>query len=128
MCEGKSEVVYIGFIDFRKAFDSIWHEALFVKLLHMGIGDPYYNIIQNMYNTVTSSVRLLDKLTHSFPIHRGVSQGDILSPLLFNLLLNNIVEEFQHPDCAPPKLINKEVGCLLYADDLAIISTSPMGL
>ena len=68
------------------------------------------------------------QLNSSFPINKGVRQGDMLSPLLFNLFINDVIPEFQGPECLPPELKNEKVGCLLYADDLVIISTAPEGL
>jgi hypothetical protein len=55
-CGQNNSKLYISFIDFRKAFDSIWHDGLFVKLLRMGIGGPYYNVLKSMYKNITSSV------------------------------------------------------------------------
>ena len=54
-------------------------------------------------------------------------QGDMISPLLFNFFLNDIEKECHNPECVPLTLIDKDVGCLLYADDLAIISPSLTG-
>jgi len=128
-CLKESKKLYACFIDFRKAFDFIWHDALFLKLQRLGIGGPFYNVIKNMYSNVTSSVKCGKLgLTNSFQICRGVKQGDMLSPLLFNLFINDIIPLFQQHNSHPPCLIEKEVGSLLYADDLVILSSSPQGL
>ena len=73
-------------------------------------------------------VKLNGTLTQEFPVKSGVCQGDILSPLLFNIFINDIISEFHAEECHPPTLIDKKVGCLLYADDLVIMSTSEEGL
>ena len=125
--KGKSKL-HISFIDFRKAFDSIWHEGLFLKLLKNEIGGPFYQVLKSMYNKSTSMIKLNGGLTSKFRIQSGVRQGDILSPLLFNIFINDIVKEFHDTQCHAPSLIDQNIGCLLYADDLIIMSTTQHGL
>ena len=120
--------LYISFIDFRKAFDSVWHTGLFIKLLKRGISGPYYKVLKSMYMKSSASVKVDGGLSQPFMVKRGVRQGDILSPLLFNIYINDIIEEFQQEECDPPIIMNDKVGCLLYADDLMVLSTTPNGL
>ena len=128
-CTVNNQKIYACFIDFRKAFDSIWHEGLMLKLLRAGIGGLFYNVIKNMYSKAKASVKNNGtELSDPFSIKRGVKQGDVLSPLLFNLYINDIIPLLQQDDGFPPSLGGKTVGCLLYADDLVILSTSPDGL
>ena len=81
-----------------------------------------------MYANGTSAVKIDGSLTDEFKIQAGVKQGDNLSPLLFNLFINDIIDQFNTTDCSPPSLIESKVGSLLYADDLVIMSTSIEGL
>ena len=69
-----------------------------------------------------------DSVTESLNIHKGICQGDVLSPLLFNIFINDIIPHFNEHECHPPVLDEHKLGCLLYADDLAIISTTKEGL
>ncbi len=81
-CITKNEGLFVGFIDFKKAFDSIWHEALFLKLLEKGIGGPFYNIVKDMYTNSTSVVKnSTGELSDKIPVNRGVRQGDVLYSL-----------------------------------------------
>jgi hypothetical protein len=108
-CLQGNQKLYACFIDFQKAFDSIWHEALLLKLLRVGIGGPFYKVIKSIYENVTASVRCGNKLSNNFAIHRGVKQGDIMSPLLFNIFVNDMISLFSHYDCDAPSLLQKEV-------------------
>ena len=127
-CMNMKKNLFVAYIDFRKAFDSIWHEGLFVKLLKQGIGGHYYFTLKNMYMSNSSVVKINGTLSEQFCIKSGVRQGDILSPLLFNIFINDIVNEFESESSSPPSMLDKSVGSLLYADDLVILSTSPEGL
>ena len=92
------------------------------------IGGPFYNIIRDIYRRNCSSLKVNGHISESFEVHSGVRQGDVMSPLLFNIFINDIIDEFQSQECDPPVLDEEIVGCLLYADDLVILSTSPQGL
>ena len=82
--------LYTCFVDFKKAFDSIWHQGLLYKLLKYNIGGTFYKIIFSTYSHSICCVK--DNYTRSkcFNYDKGVRQGCILSPLLFNLYLNEL--------------------------------------
>ena len=84
------EKVYACFVDFRKAFDSVWHEGLFYKLLKTNIGGNLYNLMKSLYCNSTCSIKIGENKTQPFSYSRGVHQGCILSPLLFNLYVKNL--------------------------------------
>ncbi len=116
------------FVDFKKAFDSVWHEGLMFKLLSQyQIGGKYYSIIKHMYHSARSCIKLPDGVTDSFPIQKGIKQGDTLSPFLFNLYINDI-NDILNDRCHSPILGDQKVRCLMYADDLLILSESQQGL
>ena len=123
------ERVYACFVDFRKAFDSVWHVGLFYKLLGAGIGGQFYNLIKTLYCNSSCSIRIGDNKTRSFSYSKGVRQGCILSPLLFNFYINNLPYSFQNALSDPFVLPNgTKINSLLYADDLIILSRSKTGL
>ena len=74
--------VYSCFIDFQKAFDSVLHTAILIKLIKMNINGLFYNIIKSMYSLSLLCVKVNAKVTNSFHSLVGVRQGDVLSKFI----------------------------------------------
>ncbi|XP_072039366.1 uncharacterized protein [Amphiura filiformis] len=77
--------VYIAFIDYKKAFDSVSHQMMLQSLLDMGFPRHIVALIQSLYSTQRAAVRVDGEITEWFKIKRGVRQGCIISPALFNV-------------------------------------------
>ena len=123
------EKIYACFVDFRKAFDSVWHDGLLYKLSKINVQGKFYSLIKSLYSKSTCSVRIGNNKTRSFQYARGVRQGCILSPLLFNLYLNDLAFSFDNVLSDPFVLPNgTRLNSLLYADDLIILSRSKLDL
>ena len=118
----------ICFVDMRKAFDTVWRDALFYKLLEQGIGGNFYNIIVNMYEKSNVCVKLTVGMTDNFKTNIGVKQGCVISPTLFNIFLNDLPDILKSNESCPVQLNGKFLSCLMYADDIAIISQTKEGL
>ena len=119
--------IYACFVDFQKAFDSVWHGGLLLKLLENGIGGRFYDLIKNLYINTKCAVKIQDQRT-SFP-YTGVRQGCVLSPILFNLYINELPKLFEETqDSDPFNLSSSIINSLLYADDLVILSQPQSGL
>ena len=117
-------------MDFKKAFDSVWHEGLFLKLLENKIDGHLYNLIKSLYSSSKCAVKE-SKIyrTEFFSYSKGVRQGCILSPLLFNIYINELATLFDNTAADPFILPNgTKLSCLLYADDLILLSRSKFGL
>ena len=119
--------VYICFVDFRKAYDSVWREALMLKLLRNGIRGNFFGVIHEMYKGSESCIKADGILSKYFKCQTGVRQGDVLSPNLFNIYINDLPEIFEG-DIDSPMLAEQYIHCLLYADDLVLFSLSTVGL
>ncbi len=76
--------------DFKKAFDSIWHQGLFYKLIESGIGGKTCDLIKSMYTESKCGVKINTKRTRYLSQERGVRQGCCLSPTLFNIYINDL--------------------------------------
>ena len=78
-----------------------------------------------MYQGSVSRIKCKQVLTEPILIKQGVHQGNVLSPLLFNRLINDIGNELCVDDA--PILHDSKVSHLLYTDDLVLLSTSEIG-
>ena len=116
-------------MDFRKAFDSVWHDGLLYKLLQINVRGNFYKVIKSLYSNSTCSIRIGNNQTQLFQYTRGVSQGFNLSPLLFNLYVNNLAFSFNNILSDPFALPNgTNLNSLFYPDDLIILARSKLGL
>ncbi len=127
-CKKQGRKLYVGFIDFEKAFDSVSRKPMLEKLHKLGIRGNIYNVIKDMYKNNKACVKIGDKNTYLFQINRGVKQGCILSPNLFNAFLSDLPQIFRKVSSDPAKLGDTTIGSLFWADDIVILSESKEGL
>ena len=83
--------IYFCFIDYAKAFDRVDHNYLWKILKEMGIPDHLTCLLRNLYADQEATVRIGHGATDRFQIGKGVCQGCILSPCLFNLYAEYIM-------------------------------------
>ena len=128
-CHQENRKIFSCFVDFSKAFDTIPRDLLFEKLLKYGINGKFFNNIKTMYTNDNCCIKVGNKLTESFLANQGVKQGCILSPLLFNIFIADIVERFETENCRPIKIDeSRNLSCLLWADDIILLSHLEEGL
>ena len=83
--------IYFYFIDSAKAFDCVDHNKLWTILKEMGIPDHLTCLLRNLYAGQEATVRTGHRTTDWFQIGKGVRQGCVLSPCLFNLYAEYIM-------------------------------------
>ena len=83
--------IYVCFIDYAKAFDCVDHKKLWKILKEMGISDHLTCLLRNLYTGQEATVRTGHGTTDWFQIGKGVCQGCILSPCLFNFYAEYIM-------------------------------------
>ena len=82
--------LFCTFVDFSKAFDSVWRVGLWIKLLSNGINGKIFRLIYNMYQNLKSCVSFNGEISSFFQSSRGVRQGENISPVLFSIFLNDL--------------------------------------
>ena len=85
--------LYLAFVDYEKAFDSVERTAISNTLYEQGINETYKKLIDNIYANGSSVVRL-HKDTEKIKIGKGVRQGNTYSPKLFTACLEGIFRKF----------------------------------
>ena len=93
MTDQKGKKLYSCFIDFKKAFDSVWHIDLFRKLENLGVNGNFLNLIKSIYERTKCAVKVNGKTTNFLNYERVVHQGNPISPLLFNIFTNDLFEQ-----------------------------------
>ena len=117
--------IYFCFIDYAKAFDYVDHNKLGKILQEMGIPDHLTCLLRNWYEGQEATVRTQHGTTDWFQVGKGVHQGCILSPCLFNLCAQYIIrnaglEESQ----AGMKIAGRNINNLRYGDDTTLLAES----
>ena len=115
--------IYFCFIHYAKAFDCVDHNKLWKILKEIGIPDHLICLLRNVYTGQEATVRIGHGTTEGFQIGKGVRQGCILSPWLFNfyteyIMRNAGLEEAQ----AGIKIAGRNINNLRYADDTTLMA------
>ena len=103
--------------------------ALWFKLQKLGVAHKFIYLLKNMYSNIAFSVKI-DTYSVTDPItsNQGVLQGCMLSPLLFSLFINDVIEYLNIESIHAPQINGVQIQALLYADDLVLLSTTKVGL
>ena len=126
----KRSKLYVAFIDYKKAFDSVDRKVLFQILEQQGVSTKFLNVLKAIYRVVEVVIRCGNGLTEKIFCPLGVKQGCLLSPLLFSLLINEVAKRVAARGRAGYQFIpgTAQIYLLLFADDIVLISTKPFGL
>ena len=124
--KGKNKL-YVAFIDFKKAYDTVNRDSLIKRLKEMGINGIFLRNIASMYMKTEYSIKLKSDYLKAIRSNLGLKQGDPLSSMLFNIYIDDVDDIFDDM-CSPIELQKEKINHFLYADDLSVISTSSDGL
>ena len=117
--------IYFCSIDYAKAFDYVDHNKLWKILKEMGISDHVTCFLRNLYAGQEATVRTGCGTTDWFQIGKGVCQGCILSPCLFNLYAEYIMRNAGLDEAqAGIKIAGRNINNLRYAEDTTLMAES----
>lgn len=127
----KGKDTYLLFLDLKKAYDSVHQGALWHVLAKLGIPKQFINVLQDWNSRRPARIKINGQLTEEFLVTKGLPQGDVLSPLLFNLfisvLMRRIARDGRYTGAQFP---DKQLRLrdLWYADDMVGLAESPQQL
>ncbi|KAJ0183167.1 hypothetical protein K1T71_001143 [Dendrolimus kikuchii] len=119
--EEYNQPLCMAFVDYEKAFDSIETWAVLESLQRCRIDWRYIEVLRCLYDAATMTVQIQDRRAKPIPLHRGVRQGDVISPKLFT---NAMEDVFKTLDWAGRGInINGErISHLRFADDIVVFA------
>lgn len=119
--------VFVAFLDCTKAFDRVSHHGLFLKLMERKVPLCLLLIIIYWHLNMSCKVKWGDSYSEEFKVPLGTKQGGISSPKFFSVYINDMIKLLRKGGIGC-HLIKLFVACILFADDLALLSPSRSAL
>ncbi|KAG7300726.1 hypothetical protein JYU34_015052 [Plutella xylostella] len=119
----KQQKVFCAFVDLEKAYDRVRRNDLWETLSVYGVDSHLTRALGSLYRESSACVRINGAYTDWFDIHRGVRQGCVASPWLFNLFMDSCLKDMKD-DERGLRIGELLLKCLLYADDQVILASS----
>ena len=120
---------FLAVLLISKTFDTVWYEGFFQKLLEVNIKGKFLTLIQSLYKKSTCAVKVNNCRTDFFSCRKSLRQECPLSPILFDLYINGLLNNLNENSFDSVHLLDKlQITCLAYADGIILISKSALGL
>ena len=122
----QEQQLWLMFVDYAKAFDTVSHSILWKTLIEFGTPKHLVWLLDELYSAATGVIRVTDDHTDQFRFEKGVRQGCIVSPMLFNARGEAIMRQVEES-------LSDRSGCIIggraiwnirYADDTTLIARS----
>uniref|UniRef100_A0A8C7GQZ2 Reverse transcriptase domain-containing protein n=1 Tax=Oncorhynchus kisutch TaxID=8019 RepID=A0A8C7GQZ2_ONCKI len=123
----RGEMLAVVLVDFARAFDSVSHVHILDVLRQRGLDEHIIGVVGDLYTSITTTIKVSGELSPPIDVRVGVKQGDPMSPLLFNLALDPMIETLER--CGQGyQLDDQQITTLAFADDLVLVSGSWDGM
>ncbi len=122
------------FVDYTKAFDKVWRERLWWKLVRDNGNGKLLKVIHSMYSNIKSCVMVNQEMSDTFMCNVGVRQGENMSSLLFAFYVNDLKEKFIEHNGNYLDIDNDilnaylRIMVLMYADDTVLLCDSELNM
>lgn len=116
--------IFMCFVDYRKAFDCVDWEELWKVLAETGVPIHLVSLIRNLYETGYGTVTIGNTTSSCFRFHKGVRQGCVISPILFNIYGEYIMRKTLEDWEGGVKINGVKISNLRYADDTTLFASS----
>lgn len=117
--------LHVVFLDLKKAFDSVSHQAVFQTMSDLKCPTLFINYLKQLYSKTKTSLELSNNTTTTIQFGRGVLQGDPLSPILFNHIMDRALKKLDD-DLGYP-CGGFSITSTAFADDVTVIGDSVVG-
>jgi len=112
--------LYMCFVDFKKVFDSISHDKLWVTMMDIGYPLHLIDLLAKLYRKQLAKIKLAGTLSEWFPVKKGVRQGCVLSLCLFNILAEMVMRDTLNGFQDGLQIGGQMIRNLRYADDVIL--------
>eukprot|EP00732_Lithocolla_globosa_P000949 Lithocolla_globosa_v1_NODE_382_length_4223_cov_41.541747.p1 type:complete len:1269 gc:universal NODE_382_length_4223_cov_41.541747:343-4149(+) len=121
---GKGKKSFTCFVDFRKAFDSVYRDGLWIRLWRSGVKDKIWRTLRSIYDKTSAVLNINGEMTTEIKCNVGIRQGCPLSPLLFSIFINQLIEDLKDLKIGIniDDKSNDTLSCLLFADDVVLLA------
>ncbi len=119
----KKRKLFCLFVDYKKAFNTVWREGLWWKLIRDNVNGKLLQVIHSMNNNIKSCVMVNQEISDMFMCNFGVQQGENLWPLLFAFYVNDLQKKLIEQNCTDLDFDNNILNTylcslvLMYADN-----------
>lgn len=123
----RHRAIAVTWLDLANAYGSVHHSLIQFSLKHYHAPTKFYSIVEHLYSDLSATILSADWCTPTIPLNVGVYQGDPLSVVIFNTVINTLVDTLKTQADLGYKVHNTSysINMLQYADDTCLVANSP---